>query len=434
MMHEKVIQVRDLGKTYKIWKSPSYRLKSILLHGVKTVFPFLDNWCCKMQGGCYSNFTALAPLSFSVKKGETLGILGKNGSGKSTLLQLLAGILTPTSGSVRVQGRVAALLELGSGFNPEFTGRENVFHNASILGLSDKEITSRYEQIVAFADIGDFIDRPVRTYSSGMVVRLAFAVVAHIDPNVLIIDEALAVGDAPFQAKCYQKFREARESGCTILFVTHDIGAIVSMCDRAILLSGGCLLGDGAPKLMADMYRRTFTSGGSSSANPTISREPTRCTLKRRKETEEYGSGGVYIAEVEINVKASDDGTVRVLAEEILELRLKLVASTSVANPIAAFGVRDLLGNDLIGTNTWYEESDIGPLVKGEGVKVVFRFNLGLKAGLYTLSLACTELRGEGLHVYHRLYDYALLQVNTERRFAGAFDVRPKVHISKTPN
>jgi homopolymeric O-antigen transport system ATP-binding protein len=218
------IRVTNLSKCYQIYDKPQHRLLQELFRGRKRF---------------YREFWALKNVSFEVKRGETVGIIGRNGSGKSTLLQMIAGTLTPTSGEIEAKGRVAALLELGSGFNPEFTGRENVYLNASILGLSNEETDVKFDDIAAFADIGDFVDQPVKTYSSGMYVRLAFAVAVHTSPDIMIIDEALAVGDMPFQTKCFSRMNELRASGTTILFVSHDIGTIESFCERALYLRRG---------------------------------------------------------------------------------------------------------------------------------------------------------------------------------------------------
>lgn len=231
---EPVIKVENLGKRYDIYSNPRDRLKQIIVPRLARLVG---------QGRAaptyHREFWALRGISFDVRPGETLGIIGRNGGGKSTLLQILAGTLSPTEGEVSVKGRVAALLELGSGFNPEFTGRENVMLNARILGLSQEDIESRYEQIVAFADIGEFIDQPVKTYSSGMFVRLAFAVQAHIDASIVIIDEALAVGDVFFRQKCYARLEEIRASGAAVLLVSHAMTDIEQFCDRALLLDKG---------------------------------------------------------------------------------------------------------------------------------------------------------------------------------------------------
>lgn len=240
-----MIHVSQVSKSYLIWKTPLSRLLVPLV--VRLLRRWFPGYCAALQSRYCQSVQALSDVSFSIAEGDSLGIIGLNGSGKSTLLQIIAGTLQPTSGTVAVQGRVAALLELGSGFDPEFTGRENIYINASILGLSRAEIDARYQEIVAFADIGDFIERPVKTYSSGMMVRLAFAVQVHVDPDVLIVDEALSVGDARFQAKALSKIEEILQRGTTLLFVGHDLSAVRAFCNQAMLLDKGNIIKSGIP-------------------------------------------------------------------------------------------------------------------------------------------------------------------------------------------
>jgi lipopolysaccharide transport system ATP-binding protein len=243
------IRVENLSKRFEIYAAPHDRLKQFVL-------PRLQSLAGRDQSQYFSDFWALKDVSFEVKKGEVVGIIGRNGSGKSTLLQIICGTLAPTSGSIQTQGRVAALLELGSGFNPEFTGRENVYLNATVLGLTQAEIDARFDAIAAFADIGAFIDQSVKTYSSGMMVRLAFAVAINVDPEILIVDEALSVGDELFQRKCFSRIEAIRASGATILFVSHSGGTVVELCDRAILLDSGECLCIGAPKQIVGRYQK----------------------------------------------------------------------------------------------------------------------------------------------------------------------------------
>jgi lipopolysaccharide transport system ATP-binding protein len=243
------IQVRGVCKSYQIYSSPRDRLKQFLLPRVQRV-------AGKVPKQYFSEFWALRSINFDINQGETVGIVGRNGSGKSTLLQIICGTLAPTSGSVDTNGRVAALLELGSGFNPEFTGRENVYLNAALLGLEKSEVDARYADIAAFADIGDFIDRPIKTFSSGMVVRLAFAVAIHSSPKILVIDEALSVGDELFQRKCFSHIARIKNEGATILFVSHSGSTVIDLCDRAILLDGGDQLLDGPPKAVIGLYQQ----------------------------------------------------------------------------------------------------------------------------------------------------------------------------------
>jgi lipopolysaccharide transport system ATP-binding protein len=241
MSSDAIVEIRGLTKTFPIYDKPHYRLMQMLLAGRR-------RW--------HREFTALSDINLVVQRGETVGIVGRNGSGKSTLLQIICGTLAPTGGEVRVRGRVAALLELGAGFNPEFTGRENVHLNGTVLGLTRAEVERKLDSILAFAEIGDFIDRPVKTYSSGMYVRLAFAVAIHVEPDLLVVDEALSVGDEAFQRKCFARIERLREDGCTVLFVSHAATTVVELCDRAILLDRGDLLVDGLPKAVISRYQR----------------------------------------------------------------------------------------------------------------------------------------------------------------------------------
>ena len=255
MSSDSVIQVQNVSKHYLMYDRPEDRLKQM-------VIPRLRRLIGRPSGQYFTDFSAIEDISIDVRKGETVGIIGRNGSGKSTLLQMVCGTIHPTSGSVKVSGRIAALLELGAGFSPEFTGRENIFLNAAILGLSRKEAEDRFDDIVRFADIGPFLDRPVKIYSSGMYVRLAFAVAINIDPDILVVDEALSVGDEAFQRKCFARIEQIRENGATILFVSHGAQTIVQLCDRAILIDRGQKLLDGSPKLVMNQYQRFMNLSG----------------------------------------------------------------------------------------------------------------------------------------------------------------------------
>lgn len=247
------IRVSNLSKCYHIYDRPQDRLK-------QTFFPIFHTMIGRESGQYYREFWALRDMSIEINRGETVGIIGRNGSGKSTLLQMICGTLEPTIGTVETRGRIAALLELGAGFNPEFTGRENVYMNAAVLGLTTEEIEARFDEIAAFADIGDFIEQPVKHYSSGMYARLAFAVAINVDPDILVVDEALAVGDEPFQRKCFARIEEIKRNGATILFVSHSSSAIVALCDRAILIHNGKRLYTGLPKTAVSWYQKLMNA------------------------------------------------------------------------------------------------------------------------------------------------------------------------------
>lgn len=273
MSSEIAIKVENLAKCYQIYQRPHDRLKQFIL-------PCLQSWLRKPRKTYFKEFWALTNVSFEIKRGETVGIIGRNGSGKSTLLQLICGTLHPTLGSIQTSGRIAALLELGSGFNPEFTGRENVYMNGAVLGLTVEEIDQRFNDIVTFAEIGDFIEQPVKTYSSGMMMRLAFAVAINVDPQILIVDEALSVGDELFQRKCFSRIETIRKKGATILFVSHSGGTVVELCDRAVLLDAGELLVIGKPKQIVGRYQKLLYA-------PASEREELRNEIRKAGDSDE---------------------------------------------------------------------------------------------------------------------------------------------------
>ncbi|MGO9737324.1 MAG: ABC transporter ATP-binding protein, partial [Desulfomonilaceae bacterium] len=366
---EIAVSVRGLGKSYRLWNTPQDRLKQPLRS-------ILGRWLPIQHKQYFNEFWALRDISFDVKKGETLGIIGRNGSGKSTLLQILCGTLAPTCGSYETRGRVAALLELGSGFNPEFTGRDNVYMNASILGLTKDEIDERYESIVEFADIDQFIDQPVKTYSSGMYVRLAFAVIAHVDADVLVIDEALAVGDAFFTQKCMRFLRKFMEQR-TVIFVSHDTAAVQNLCSRAIWLDKGQIKSEGFPKEIAEAYlsehyQQAQGDSAKASVEAFVAEESEdidfvdmRQTLinssSHRNDIEIFkfdpdaacfGHWGARI----ISITFSDQEGTRltyVVGGERVTLTVTCTALEELFSPIIGFFVKDRLGQTLFGDNTF---------------------------------------------------------------------------------
>ena len=417
------IHVAGVGKFFEIYEKPSHRLWQMLCRGRKQF---------------YKPFWALADISFAVARGECVGIIGRNGAGKSTLLQIVTGTLAPSAGEVRTRGRVAALLELGSGFNPEFTGRENVYLNASILGLGKQEIDAKYEDIVAFADIGEFIDQPVKSYSSGMTVRLAFAVVAHVDADVLIVDEALAVGDAFFTQKCMRFLRNFMKEH-TILFVSHDIAAVNSLCDRAILLESGRIKCAGSAKEVTEVYLEDLyesvqgtsefsrkPKGASSGVFPSASADmdfrdmrqdfingtTLRNDIKVFRFNEQgaaFGKGGATIENV---VLADREGLPLqwVVGGEMVTLHVMCRAHQELFSPIIGFHLKDRLGQLLMGDNTFIAFLDTPLRVSADACFTAgFTFRMPiLAAGEYSFAVAVAE-GTQVEHVQHQWRHDALM-------------------------
>mgnify|MGYP000352262075 CR=1 FL=1 len=335
-----MIKVQNVSKTYQVWKTPLSRLLVPLAY--RFIRPFFPIWFQRFQTEHCQPVAALSNVSFEMLRGGSLGIIGLNGSGKSTLLQIIAGTLSQTSGEVTVEGRVAALLELGTGFDPEFTGRENVYLNASILGLSKLEIDERYNDIVTFADIGEFIDRPVKTYSSGMMVRLAFAVQVHVEPDILIVDEALAVGDARFQAKALTRIEEIIQRGTSLLFVGHDLAAVRSFCDKAMLLDKGNVINVGLPDDVTMDYLQRVQE-----RNRTTDQNKSAASVKVKKG---FSLGGVGVR------KASIDGFgthATLNYDEFINIQLDVVTRTesneSLSHPFLIIEIVDARGLQLTG-------------------------------------------------------------------------------------
>ncbi|MBM9519509.1 ABC transporter ATP-binding protein [Desulforhopalus vacuolatus] len=438
MSSDAAISVENLSKCYQIYNKPGDRLKQMIMRGRRSY---------------YKEFWALRDVSFTIGRGETVGIVGQNGCGKSTLLQMVCGTLNPTAGKCQTRGRIAALLELGSGFNPEFTGRENVYMNASVLGLTSAEIDSRFAAITDFANIGDFIEQPVKTYSSGMMVRLAFAVAINVDPEILIVDEALAVGDELFQRKCFSRLEEIRRNGATILFVSHSVGVVVELCDRAILLDRGEKLTEGTPKYVTGRYQKLIYAAAER-------REEIRQTIVR--ETEECHVDGESEEErEEVEEKAREE------MEELFEPDLKPSSTISydskgcwIKNP-GIYTLGDIQVNNLVSGRTYkycYEVSFnrpashvcFGMMIKTiSGVelggsitdplsnstfsnikedttcKIVFSFTCNLSPGVYFLNAGVTgEIDGD-TGFLHRLLDVAMFRVlplDHESRITGTVD------------
>jgi teichoic acid transport system ATP-binding protein len=389
---------------------------------------------------------ALKNVSFEVKKGETIGIIGPNGSGKSTLLKLLAGITEPTEGQIHLNGRLTALIELGAGFHAELTGRENIYLNGAILGLSKREVDSKFREIVDFAELWDFIDRPVKHYSSGMYVRLGFAVAAHTEPEILLVDEVLAVGDALFQAKCFGKFQEFQQQGRTVALVTHNVDLVTSYCNSVILLNNGALLTKDTAKSVVDRYNRLLNSKGCTHSRDIDTTQSTGrqmqppfkpvewqglFTINAREDR--YGTKKAEILEAGI---FTPDG----LPVQILErsgqylIRIKVRHNERMPAAIVAYTIKDLRGTILCGTNTLCQNVEMGWMDEGDVIIVTFSQVIRLNAGEYLLCIGSAAYENGEYVVYDRRYDHMPLQVVSKEPRVGIFDCESFIEWIRVPH
>ena len=412
-MSEFAIQVKHLDKMYKLYNKPSDRLRETL--GFKV--PVREHY-------------ALRDVNFQVERGETVGIIGTNGSGKSTILKIITGVLNPTAGEVKGDGRISALLELGAGFNMEYTGIENVYLNGTMMGFSKEEVDARLQDILDFADIGDFVYQPVKSYSSGMFVRLAFAVAINIDPEILIVDEALSVGDVFFQAKCYRKFEEFKKMGKTILFVSHDLSSISRYCDRVILLNKGVKLEEGSPKQMVDMYKQLL-----------VGQDPAKAEEKKEEQKESWSQQfqvnpnmleyGTKLAEI-VDFAVLDDKdrcTNTIEKGSSFRIRMKVVFHQDIQEPIMAYTFKDIKGTEITGTNTLFEKKSVEHSQAGDSCTVTFEQEMFLQGGEYLLSFGCTGYKDGEFTVFHRLYDACNITVVSNKNTVGFYDMNSKVEI-----
>lgn len=409
------VRADGLGKCYHLYERPQDRLKQILRGG---------------RHRYYREFWALRDVSFELPRGGTLGIVGRNGSGKSTLLQLVAGTLTPTSGAVAITGRVAPLLELGTGFNPEFTGRENVYLNGALLGLAREEIDARFDAIAGFADIGAFIDQPVKVYSSGMYVRLAFAVATAVEPDVLVLDEALAVGDARFQLACYERIQRMLDNGMTLLFVSHDGNAVKRLCERALVLEGGRVAFDGAPNAALNAYSRLLFAGPAppppaGAAAPAGALHAGLDTLPHEYR---YGSGKGRITSIVV-LGAAGEATLSVETGSRVVVRCAVAVEQPVARPVFALRFKDDKGVEVYGTNTHFQNETLAPLDAGARLGVDFTLEMVLMPGSYFLSVSFVELVGDEVEPIDRRYDVLELRVTAVDRSFGIANLQTRITV-----
>lgn len=397
MSSEPAISVKNLGKCYQLYAKPLDRLKQLLFRGKRQYF---------------REFPALQDISFDVMPGEVVGIIGRNGSGKSTLLQIVCGTLTPTTGEVSVKGRVAALLELGAGFNPEFTGRENVFMSAAILGLSQMEIRDRLDEIIDFSGIRDFIDQPVKTYSSGMYVRLAFAVATSVDPDILVIDEALSVGDGAFARKSFNRIMQMRDSGKTILFCSHSLFQVESLCARAIWINNGRLMAEGDSATVVAAYQNFLDRDSLASADAGVGNEP--------KSAGAPPQGHAHIVSVKVEVDGQAcKGVTAISGRSSLALHIGFASDPELPCPCVGFTLHATDGRTLTSAATWEDELILHREPDGSGQVSLAFDRLPLLKGEYLLSvhLLCER----GLHIYDSANAVANLQVQQEGRMQGYF-------------
>ncbi len=432
---ENAISVKHVSKIYKLYDKPMDRLKEALR---------------LTREQKYREAHALSDVSFDVRQGECVGIIGTNGSGKSTILKIITGVLNPTSGSVRVDGRISALLELGAGFNMEYTGIENIYLNGTMNGFSNEEIDARMQDILDFADIGDYVHQPVKTYSSGMFVRLAFSVAINIDPEILIVDEALSVGDVFFQAKCYHKFDEFKKMGKTIMIVSHDLSSIAKYCDRVILLNQGVKLGEGSPKAMIDDYKRVLVGQYElpgrrdnlvddaeiqeavqvKAAVQKRARQQAEDEDAQESKALEYGTRQALIEEIYL----TDDRGIRtnsILKGFVFHIHMQVRFYQDLPAPIFAFSFKTAKGTEITGTNTMFEKAFLEPVKAGDIKEVCFTQKMSLQGGEYLLSFGVTGYEGDDFKVYHRLYDALDVTVVSDKNTVGYYDMDSTVVVKE---
>ncbi len=434
------IKVDHVTKVYKLFDKPIDRLKESLRPGHREY---------------HRKFYALNDISFEVEEGQFVGMIGTNGSGKSTMLKIITGVLTPTQGELSVAGRVSALLELGAGFNMEYTGIENIYMNGTMMGYSRQEMDQKLPEILEFADIGDFVHQPVKTYSSGMFVRLAFALAINVDPEILIVDEALAVGDVFFQAKCYKKINEIREGGTTVLLVTHDMGTIIKYCDKVVVLNRGRLIAEGEPGPMVDLYKKILagqfdekdlegigqkadfadrllqeTQKGGQIRSSEQSGEPWMGRLSLNKEQLNYGTGAARIVDLGI-FDHQGELTNLLFKGRRFTIKMKVQFAETVQEPIFAFTIKDSKGTEITGTNSMVEGCDTKTAEAGAVITAVFEQEMNLQGKDYLLSLGCTGYVNGEFVVFDRLYDIVNLTVISEKNTVGYYDMNSRVHIER---
>lgn len=419
---EPIISVNNLSKKYKVYS----RKKDII---VEALFP-------KTQRHTY--FTAVDNISFNIYPGESVGIIGCNGAGKSTLLKMITGVIAPTEGSINTVGRISSLLELGTAFNPELTGYENIYQHGQIFGMSNEEIKAKEKDVIDFADIGDHLHQPVKTYSSGMFARLAFACAINVDPDILIVDEVLSVGDMAFQMKCFKKFEQFKEKKKTILFVSHNVNDILTNCNRVMILrQGGCIF-DGDAKEGVERYKKLM-SGIDMEENKnevqSVSSVSDSTDMKNSFEINSdmliYGNGKADILDYGI-FDALGNPTGAIKSDETVKIAMKVKFNEDVDNPIFAIGFKNVKGLELCGVNTFAYNVKTGHFSSGETATAEFQLKVPLATDKYSVSFGCTNFKDDGtLEIYSRHYDALFLDIAARKNAVGLFDLESSIKITK---
>lgn len=424
---DNVIEIRDLKKEYKMYHRKKDRLLEIIL-------PHYSS---------HTTFTAMENFNLDLKKGEILGILGRNGAGKSTLLKMITGVAVPTSGTIKINGKISSLLELGTAFNPELTGYENIYQHGQIMGLTNEEIKAKEKEIIDFADIGEHLEQPVKTYSSGMFARLAFACAINVDPDILIVDEVLSVGDMAFQLKCFKKFEQFKKKGKTILFVTHSITDVLNNCNRAIILQHGKKIFDGGVKEGVEEYKKLITkmkdADGSNGKN-----KITKDVINEISEKAEWKKH--FVTNPDMVIYGNNEANVYdyglfddnnqplplVDNEQDMHIKLKVQFNQDVENPFVSITIKDFNGKEMCGNNTNFLGIDTGYCKKDEEYIFDFAQKLRLAPGKYTLSVSCNRFDENGeLIIMNRNYDALIFEVTSKKKMVGCFDIDPKVEFKK---
>ena len=426
---EIAIEIKNLTKEYKMYPTKKDRL-------IEAIFPGVER---------HTTFRAMDNLNLEVKKGEILGILGKNGAGKSTLLKMVTGVVTPTSGEIKTNGKISSLLELGTAFNMELTGIENIYQHGQVMGLTNEQIEERKQEIIDFADIGEHLYQPVKTYSSGMFARLAFSCAINVDPEILIVDEVLSVGDMAFQLKCFKKFEQFKKAGKTILFVTHSITDVLKNCTRTIIISSGKKIFDGGVKEGVEKYKKIIVGLDDTNESKENKKEVSlESNFKKEKAKDtwkshftqnnkiiEYGNGQAEVIDYGIfdengNYLQSIDNAKNVI------LKSKIRFNDTINEPIFTMTLKDFNGLEVCGTNTLIEKIATGKYQKGDIVEVSFKTRLQVAPNKYTLSFSCTHFKPNGeLEVLNRKYDALLVEIISSKEHVGILSLDTEINFEK---